>query len=274
MLFDPDVVLVAKGPDVFPHTLIELKKRNRLLVNFYPDVSMFTHGRLIPRSMPLYDCVFTTKSYGIEDLKKHFNFDRASYIPYGYDPDLHYPRVLSETDRIRYSADVSFIGTWSPKKEAILDYLIQNARNIKAKVWGAQWNKARSKEVRKIWGGGHLLGDSYAIAINASKINLAILSEARAGASSGDKITSRTFNIPACGGFMLHERTDELLNYFDEGTEIACFSSDIEIVEKTMLYLSEEHLREQTRLNGLKKCFENHSFSDRARQMMESLEAL
>ena len=59
----------------------------------------------------------------------------------------------------------------------------------------------------------------------------------RKGASSGDLITARTFHIPACGGFMLHERTAEVREFFDEGRECAMFEGAAEMVAKVGYYL-------------------------------------
>ena len=42
----------------------------------------------------------------------------------------------------------------------------------------------------------------------------------------------RTFEIPASGGFMLQERSNEVLEFFEEGKEIECFSSVKELKDK------------------------------------------
>src|SRR6185437_17120834 len=80
-------------------------------------------------------------------------------------------------------------------------------------------------------------GEEYVHAITASSINLGILAESRIGASSGDNITSRTFHIPASGGFMLHERTDELLELFTEDVSVAFYDGPQELIAKVDKYL-------------------------------------
>jgi len=86
--------------------------------------------------------------------------------------------------------------------------------------------------------GDEVVGDEYAKALQGASICLGILSERRTGASSGDLITSRTFNIPACGAFMLHERNEESVRYFEEEAEAAFYSSAEELTKKVEHYLA------------------------------------
>ena len=86
-------------------------------------------------------------------------------------------------------------------------------------------------EGRAVW------GKEYAKAIQASAINLAILTEGNKEASSGDLITARTFEIPAAGGFMLHERTEEAVQYFADEKECAFFSDADDLAAKIDYYL-------------------------------------
>ena len=97
-------------------------------------------------------------------------------------------------------------------------------------------------------------GDLYALAINCSKINLGLLQEKASGASSGDLTTARSFHIPGSGGFMLHERSNEILSFYDEDKEISCFSSSEELVSKIEFYLKHDDMREEIAKQGYIRC--------------------
>ena len=268
-VFRPDCVLVFKGNGVSPALLRDLRARGLCLVNFYPDVSFLCHGKDVREGLALYHHIFTTKSFGIADMQRILGLESAEFLPHGFDPDIHRPLCVRPDDMEALGADASFIGTWSPKKEAMLASLAAVSPHIRLRIWGSQWEKATAPQIRGVVGGRHLLGDTYPLAIGASRINIAILSEQREGASSGDLTTSRTFHIPASGGFMLHERTHELLQFYDEGKEVACFGSAEELVEKTRYYLDNEEEREAIRLAGHRRCVAENSLDGRATRIVQ-----
>jgi spore maturation protein CgeB len=270
----PHLFFVFKGRYVAPEAVRAIREMGAVAVNFYPDVSFLAHGAYLPRALPLYDWVFTTKTFGVDDMKQQLGLRSVSFLPHGYDPEVHAPVELADSDRVTYECDVSFIGTWSPKKQAILERVVSEFPDAKIRIWGEQWSHARHSLGSVIEGRG-VLGTEYAKALVASRVNLAILSEARTGASSGDKITSRTFHIPATGAFMLHERTDELAEYFEEGVECASFGNHDELVEKTAYYLDHGEEREAVAAAGRRRSVESgYSVDERARAVLDKALAL
>jgi spore maturation protein CgeB len=267
--FEPDLVLIYKGAFILPRTLKTFKNLGYPVVNFYPDVSLFTHGKLIPETINYYDHIFTTKSFAINDLKEKFGFHKTSFIPHGFDPTLHNTSKVSTSSK--FTCDVSFIGTWSPKKEQILSALKEALPEIGLKIWGNQWNRVNTKKLIDAIQNTAVIGDQYVEAIQHSKINLALLSEKRSGSSSGDLITSRTFHIPGSGGFMIHERTKDIHEFFIEDKEIGCFGDEEELIQKIRFFLVNEKLRSQYLKSGLERSKKDHSLDIRAKQLLAIL---
>ena len=262
----PDFVLVFKGAHVAPATLAEVRRRGVWLCNFWPDVSMVGHGGVDGRIFSYFDHLFTTKSFGMADIEARLGMTNTSFLPHGFDPQVHRP-ILRRSDAP--DAPVSFVGAWSPGKERFLAPLAEAIGPEKLAVRGDAWNRVRSVPLRRAVRGGSVFGDFYAEAIAASRINLGLLSEKVPGASSGDLVTTRTYEISACGGFLLHQRTAELADFFDEGREVACFGSSEELVEKVAYYLDHETERRQIALAGYQRCVRENPWSQRARVIVE-----
>jgi spore maturation protein CgeB len=94
-----------------------------------------------------------------------------------------------------------------------------------------------------------LRGDDFARACSAFKINLAFLRKL-----NRDQQTTRSVEIPACGGFMLAERTPEHLRMFAEGEEAEFFSSVEELAAKCRRYIDDSAARESIARRGHERC--------------------
>lgn len=265
----PEMLLVFKGMFIQADTIDALRRLGVRAYCFYPDVSFRVHGPYLPAALPRYDWVFTTKSFGLRDLREQLGMERTSRINHAFDPDLHRPARLTQEDVARYECDVSFIGTWSPKKERVLSALAEARPNVRLRVWGAQWERVNRVGVLSSYIQHRaVLGSEYVRAISASAINLGILSEQRQGSSAGDKITSRTFHTPACGGFLLHERTDEVLAIFDEGSNIVCYGDDAEMIERIDEYLDAPDRRVAIAEGGRLTVEAKHSWDVRIQEIL------
>jgi spore maturation protein CgeB len=219
--------------------------------------------------LPLYDHIFTTKSWGIADMESQLGVKSASFLEHGFDPEIHRPLTLSDDDRAYYGCDVVFVGTWSPKKEALLADLRKRLPEVRLKIWCIYWENSRSIALSSCIMGDEIIGEEYSRALQASSICLGILSEQRKGASSGDLITSRTFNIPACGAFMLHERNKESVRYFKENEEAAFFGSAEELAHRVQFYLQHEDKRAAVARQGRERCLRSgYCLDDRMTQVV------
>jgi spore maturation protein CgeB len=273
--FRPDCLFVFKGRWVHPEVLHAARAMGIKCVNFYPDVSFLSHGEYLPRTLPLYDHIFTTKSYGAADMKQLIDPARVTHVPPGFDPELHQPAALTAQEQREFAADAVFIGTWSPKKEETLAALKLRLPECHLRIWGNGWESSTTPGLAGAIVGHGAHGDEYAKIICGAKICLALLSEAGVGASSGDLITARTFQIPACGAFMLHERNAEVARYFDEGREAEFFANASELAQKTRYYLANADERIEIARRGRQRALgSGYSIDGRLQQVHEWLEAV
>ena len=82
-------------------------------------------------------------------------------------------------------------------------------------------------------------------------------------------MNTRCLAIPACGAFMLAERTDDLRQLFKEGEEAEFFDSSSELIEKIKYYLANPHIREKIAKKGYERCHQScYSNYDRLKEMV------
>ena len=266
--FRPQMLFAFKGTFVQAQTLRVLGKQGVRLYNYYPDRMVFIHGTLLQESLPEYDCVFDTKQQWDGDTENWLKLRCRVVVSHGYDPEVHCPKPSSHDIVRSYASDVSFVGNYSPRKHRILQQVVSLVPEINLKIWGDGWS--RVPELARFLQGWAPRGDQYARIAAHSPINLAIMGVTEA---APDETTTRTYEIPACGGFMLHERTSELLDFYDEGTEVACFGSAEELAEKVQYYLAHPAEREAIARAGHARCVPAYSYDNRMREILRYCES-
>lgn len=249
-----DVLWIDKGVTISPTTLKKAKELQPKIkiISYSPDNMALRHNQSQQylESIPFYDCIVTNKSYIIEDLKRK-GAKNVFFVNNTFEPTFHHPYKLSDRDILRLGGDVGFIGAWEEERCKSIVYLANHG--IKVRVWGAgKWLDYKNYSPNlKIEETG-LYSEDYCKALEAFKINLCFLRK-----MNFDRQTTRSVEIPACGGFMLAERTDEHLNMFKEDKEAAYFSTNEELLKKCLYYLSNAQQREIVAKNGLKRCVDS-----------------
>jgi len=248
-----DFLLVFKGNGFSPATLKAFRERKVASYCLYPDVSFASHGANITECLPHYDAVFTTKEFHLRDEKLRATLQDIKLVRHGFDPEVHRLAGVSERVRQQYACDVSFVGCWSPKKERLVNILITDLPAADVRLWGPGWERA-TEAVRRCWAGRGAYGDESVLVYEASKINLGLLSEASTDTLSGDQTTVRTWQVPAAGGFLLHEETAELGQYLTPGKEVATFKDKSDLSQRVQHYLRQPTERAMIAAAGQQRC--------------------
>lgn len=266
-----DIIWVEKGLMVRPSVLRKARKlQPDLLLISYTEDDMFARhnqSRYYKKSLPLYDVVFTTKSYNChpEELPA-LGARKVVFVDKAYDKHRHRPVEYTQDDIRRLGSDVGFIGTFEQDRAGKMLYLAQNG--VKVRIWGNGWSKWVGKHPNLQVENKPVYGEDYVKALCATKINLCFLRK-----MNRDLQTDRTMEIPACGAFMLGERTMEHQRLFDEGREAAFFESKEEMLQKIYYYLENEQERQEVSWRGKQRCLKSgYSHHDRLLFMLRSIE--
>lgn len=266
-----DVLWLDKGLTIEPQTVLKIKNQNAkcIIVGYSPDDMFGRHNqsRHFFQHLPYYDIYFTTKSYNVEELKI-LGCPHVIFIGNAFDSEIHKPFTVNMHIKKHLGGQVGFIGTYESDRAASLHYLAMNG--VKVRVWGPGWHRCRLRTKHLCLENRALWGDQYALAINAFDINLCFLRKI-----NRDLQTQRSIEIPACGAFMLAERTDEHLALFEEGQEAEFFSSDEELLDKVRYYLGHDEKRRRIAAAGRERCLKSgYSNGQRLRQMLQDIENL
>jgi hypothetical protein len=271
--FRPDILWLEKGTYVFPRTLGRLR-RDPALLSVYHNTDDWKlngllprlHWRFLRRTIGWYDLHITSNLWNVDEFRQA-GFPRVVHMELAANPAVRDPGEIPEAERRALGGPVGFIGHWEPMTERRIAHLVRNG--VPVKVYGGSWDDAIDPGVlgnaiqhRLVY------GDEYARAIVSFDVNLGIVSK-----WNRNHTASRTFQIPALGAFLLHERNDVVTRYFKEGVEAEFFSSDDELLEKCRHYLASPVERCRVAEAGRRRCIESGYFElDRVREIIPAIE--
>ena len=266
-----DLVWIEKGTFVFPRTLGALRERGLPLVYHNtddvekPNWKERVHWRFLLRTLDQYDMYVTSNLHNVAE------FERAGF------PNVHHMELCANEavrvdgeptaeERAALGGPVGFIGHWEPNTERQMLRLLREG--IDVRIWGPAWENAPGRqELGDAVMGRGVYGDDYAKAIVSFDINIGIVS-----AWNRNHTASRTFQIPALGAFLLHQRNEVVTGYFEEGVEAAFFGDDDELVAKCRHYLDHPEERRRVAAAGARRCVESGYFeTDRVRDVLPAL---
>ncbi|WP_198032906.1 CgeB family protein [Mesorhizobium sp. L48C026A00] len=265
----PDVFLTVKGDFLTPELLEKIRKTGARTVNYYPDVD-FDHPWLNKAVLGEFDLFCTTKRFQIPYLEERLGPGRAAYVPHGYSPSMIRPMYQGIAED-EYRTDVLYAGNHSFHKQEWLESLMLRHPGLGLDIIGGRWNE---RVASGPLAGCDFLGvrtsSSYAEALQTAKINIAVhFGKTKSGWE--DMVSKRTFEIPACRGFMLHIDNEEVREFFEPGLEIDVFASPDELADKVRFYLQRPDLRASMIDRAYRRCVPAYSFRERARQIAERL---
>jgi len=247
--FKPDLIWIDNGFIIDSKTLMIIRKNfDCKIVHYTPD-SVLAPGMssiCLKKSIQFYDYTITTKEQDLDYYKKYGAKNILNSLQ-GYDPVIHRITELNKVDKQKFSCDVSFIGQYMNDRALDLSYL-KSSLDIDLKIYGFDWEKKLKHTNLKKLLMGPAIGTDYAKAIQSSKISLGFLNR-----KVRDTFTTRTFEIPACGGFLLAERSAMHSKLFSEDKEAVFFSNKEELVEKVKYYLKNDEKRNQICVKGNNK---------------------
>jgi len=254
-----DLVLVDGGELIDPAMVRALKKHAPSVVLFNLDHPFGPRDaprwNLLLRALPLYD-LFATPRKPTADAARAAGIRRVMQMDFAADEVAHRPITLDEADRVRFTADVVFVGTWMPERGPILKRLIE--RGVPLRIQGLRWSKAPEYEVLAPHiAGGPMVGDDYAKALQGAKIAIGLLSK-----GNEDLHTTRSLEIPAMGVLLCAERTSDHMAMYEDGVEAVFWDDADECADRCLELLANPDRIAQIAAAGHRRVLKNRAFNE------------
>jgi hypothetical protein len=267
----PKAFLTVKGLYLSPETLDKIRRRGVMTINYYPDFH-FDYPGLEPRTLDLYDRFFTTKSFQLPFLEERLGPSRARFLHHGYSSLVHRPRI-EQIEDADFVADCAHVGSYSPWKARWLEAIVRALPEVELIIIGSGWKEHTKNTVLEASVRGHvLLGDFYSRFLQQVRVNLAFHTGTSGRGHWQDLVSTRTFEIPACKGFMLHIDNDEVRTLYEPGREIDVFSTEEQLCDKLVYYLARPAMRKEMIERAYTRCVPAYSYDARAQVVAEVIE--
>ena len=257
--FQPDVVLVVQGYHVWARTLRHLRDQTRATLVCYSTDNPLVPGRLrrnVFAAIPEYDVYASPRRSTLAALAAR-GCRMPVHVRFAYDPAVHFPE--RPANAAAWASDVVFVGGWDFDRLRWFDPLSRDG-DVDLRLYGRGWPDTPLRR----HAGGEVFGQSFRHAMAGAKVAPCLVR-----ASNDDGHSMRTFEIPACGAFMLAERTDEHLELFEDDVHAAYCTTPEELRDKARFYFANESARVRI-ANAAHQLVtgRGHTYGDRLDQML------
>ena len=262
-----EVVLLYALTAIDAPTVQEMA-RQHWVAGYHNDDPFGAHGdepglRAWKRALPHFHSHHVFRHKNVAEYRG-CGVQRVKELRHFFLPWLHRPTLLGESEKERYGSEIVFVG--HAEADARMGYLAALvAAELPVRVHGGSklWRRHLPHSLRRALAPiSPVYEQHYVKTIVGAKICLAFFSRA-----NRDNYTTRVFEIPAMGGFLMCERTPLMQELYREDVEAVMFSSEDELVRKCRWYLQHDRERQQVASAGRRRCLEDgHDAVSRMRQ--------
>jgi spore maturation protein CgeB len=256
----PDLLVAIKGTHLDRGVFEACRRVGAASAIYYPDYHFDYAGVDLPALLAA-DHFFTTKSFQVDFLRAQPRRADIHFLHHGHGPS-HTP-VLDHVSESDFARDVAYVGTYTPDKERWLAEFRRLAPAATFEIFGEGWQQASDPAIRSILRGPRYAG-AYAQTLQTSRINIALHMEPKGEHGWYDRVSIRTFEIPACKGFMLHIDNDEIRTVYDVPREVDVFATPAQLAEKVTYYLARPAARAAMVEAAYARCVPAYGYQARA----------
>jgi spore maturation protein CgeB len=258
--FVPDLVLaLAQAPLTAPALAALRVAGIATAFWFVENGRVLTYWREMARA---YDTFYAIQPGRFLDEVRAAGATRAEYLPMACDPSIHAPIALTEEERARFAAPVSFAGAPYVNRQRSLANLV----DLGLRVWGEGW-QATSLAAVNPSGSRFDAGEMVRIfAATGVNVNLHSAEHVTGLDDRPDYVNPRTFELAACGAFQLVDARDPLPDLFAHD-EIVTFASVAEMRQLVIRYLADPEGRAAIAGRARARALRDHTYVQRVERI-------
>lgn len=263
--FQPDIIWIFKGMEIYPSSIRWAKERGIRLVNYNPDNPFIFSGkgsgnRYLVESLPLYDLHLTYNHEIKVRLEKEYTI-KTDILPFGFDLDEQLFRICSAQAEI---PRLCFLGNPDQQRAAFLDGMA--AAGIPVTVYGNHWQRFLKHPAIEVF--GPVYSEEFWKVLRRYRVQLNLMR-----IHNEDSHNMRSFEVPGVAGIMLAPATSEHRRFFEDGKEAFLFDDLEEAIRMTRMILdlngeAAGRIRQQARQRALQ---DGYSYRDRSRDVSGKL---
>ncbi|MEI8116852.1 MAG: glycosyltransferase [Flavobacteriia bacterium] len=261
---NPSIVIVFKGMEITPKTLLWIKNKGKKVYNYNPDHPFIFSGRgsgntNVSKSIYLYDYYFSYADDVVNDLIKLGV--KSQKIPFGFDANGFEFKELTKANEV---VKTCFLGNADKLRAQFINELA--TLGLKVDVFGENWHEyimnkgvtiASAKYGLDFW----ITLQKYAVQLNLLRPH---------------NLTThnmRSFDIPGAGGIMLAPLTNDHSTYYENNSEVFLFKDVHEalLMARSILSMSFEE-RQMIRMKARHRSLIEHTYNHRVSQLTKCFE--
>jgi spore maturation protein CgeB len=258
--FRPDLLFVTGGLEILPETVGAVRKGGVVTANWFPsDPYEFEESKKIA---PSYDFYFTSDSALISAYKE-VGQKNIHFLPFCCEPHFHKKVQLTEEEKKKYSAEISFVGQCNKPRQKLLETLA----DFDLKVFGAGWVK-RVKKGSPLY--GKVFDPVYPAELpkvySASAIVLNI--HFWFGCFTHG-VNVRLFEAAGCAACQICDFQEQIPQLFLPEKEVIIFRTESELVQLAQRLVPARDSASEIGAHAQARAYRDHTYEIRMREVLD-----
>lgn len=261
---NPTIVIVFKGMEITPETLLWIKNKGIKIYNYNPDHPFIFSGRgsgnaNVTNSIKLYDYYFSYADDAVKELIKLGV--KSQKIPFAFDSNgFEFKELTKENEVIK----ACFLGNADKFRAQFINKLA--TLGLEIDVFGENWSEYKLNKGVIISPAKY--GPDFWLTLQKYAVQLNLLRP-----HNYTTHNMRSFDIPGAGGIMLAPHTDDHASFFKDKLEVFLFNdvNDAFQICKQILGITFEE-RQQLRKAARLKALNEHTYAHRVEELIKCFE--